>query len=450
MPIPDSCRDAVRRSFPAAIAAVVCLLSTAQASAQAVVSATTAKGLIRGLVATRSHPLVNLTPAEIAALQGRGDQLADDIAKGIASAVATAPVGGSAAGFSYQVNPATGELTQRTSSFGPILLERPLTNGAGVFGFGVAYQRLGFDRFLGQDLRTEGTQVFDNRVTWQRDGFQQFISEFVALSPTVDSVTTVLSYGVTSHLDIGAVIPVNHIQMSGRRQLDYDVSRSFPVSPGDQQFFTPGPKGTNFVQQQGDINATGIGDITIRTKYGFTTQGADGVGVLFDLRLPTGDEENLLGTGKAAGKIALLTSKSLAESGNVYASGGYTFGGLSDEVNYGFGADVQLPPNKQLTLSFEIVGQNIRDSIEVGTPISYGPLQFTDTRFTPPDVTFLSNAESIFSPASVNVIRGAIGAKILVASRVLLTGGVTFPIGDDGLRAGPAPYIGVDFSWATH
>ena len=79
-------------------------------------------------------------------------------------------------------------------------------------------------------------------------------------------------------------------------------------------FFTSSPKGTGFVQDEGNINATGIGDITVRTKFAFTDQGADGVGLLFDLRLPTGDEENLLGTGKAGGKIALLTAKSTSRT----------------------------------------------------------------------------------------------------------------------------------------
>ena len=431
------------------LAGLLLVLLADPAAAQTAAQATTARDLIHNLVAQRTHPPdASLTPDELAAIARRGDQLANEIGKGIAIAVATAPVGGSAAGFSYGVNPTTGELTLRTASFGPILMDRPLTNGAGVFGFGVSYQRLSFDRFLGQDLRTQGTLLFDNRVTFASDGFEQYITEYMALEPTVDSVTTVLSYGVTSRLDIGAIIPINHIQISGRRQWDYDISRSFPVSPADQAFFGT-PTGTDFVQDEGSIDATGVGDITVRTKFAFTDQGADGVGLLFDLRLPTGDEENLLGTGKASGKIGLLTAKSIAEHGNFYASGGYSFGGLSDEVNYAIGGDVQLLPSQQLTVSFELVGQNIRDAIESDDPVAYGPLTINDPRFTPPAVTRLTNTEPIFRETSINVMRAALGAKILLGERVLLSGGVTMPVGDDGLRAGVSPYIGLDFSWAT-
>ena len=225
----------VGRFIRTMLAGLLLVLLAAPAAAQTAAQATTARDLIHNLVAQRTHPPdASLTPDELAAIARRGDQLANEIGKGIAIAVATAPVGGSAAGFSYGVNPTTGELTLRTASFGPILMDRPLTNGAGVFGFGVWYQRLSFDRFLGQDLRTQGTLLFDNRVTFASDGFEQYITEYMALEPTVDSVTTVLSYGVTSRLDIGAIIPINHIQISGRRQWDYDISRSFPVSPADQ------------------------------------------------------------------------------------------------------------------------------------------------------------------------------------------------------------------------
>ena len=168
-------------------AGLLLVLLADPAAAQTAAQATTARDLIHNLVAQRTHPPdASLTPDELAAIARRGDQLANEIGKGIAIAVATAPVGGSAAGFSYGVNPTTGELTLRTASFGPILMDRPLTNGAGVFGFGVSYQRLSFDRFLGQDLRTQGTLLFDNRVTFASDGFEQDITEDMALEPTVD------------------------------------------------------------------------------------------------------------------------------------------------------------------------------------------------------------------------------------------------------------------------
>ena len=136
----------IGRVVRTAFAGLLLVLPAAVATAQTAAQATTARALIHNLVAQRTHPPeASLTPDEVAAIARRGDQLANEIGDGIAVAVATAPIGGLAAGFSYGVDPTTGELTLRTASFGPILMDfLPLTNGAGVFGFGVSYQRLLF------------------------------------------------------------------------------------------------------------------------------------------------------------------------------------------------------------------------------------------------------------------------------------------------------------------
>ena len=115
-------------------------------------------------------------------------------------------------------------------------------------------------------------------------------------------------------------------------------------------------------------------------------------------------------------------------------------------MNYAIGGDVQLLPSQQLTVSFELVGAEYRDAIESDDPVAYGPLTINDPRFTPPAVTRLTNTEPIFRETSINVMRAALGAKILLGERVLLSGGVTMPVGEDGLRAGVSPDIGVPTS----
>jgi hypothetical protein len=421
----------------------------ATTAAQTTSAATTARGLITGMVKNRPFPPQSQSAAEREAIAARSEVLANAIVTGIIVGITTAPVGGSAAGFSYTINPTTGEASPRTVSFGPILMDRALTNGAGAFGFGMSYQRHGFNKFEGIDIRNDGIVTFDNRVRYQSDNFEQFITESLKLEPTVDTVTTVFSYGVTSRLDIGAIIPINHITLKARRTWDYDVSRSFAVDANDRRFFTPGPTGTDFVQEQGSIDKTGIGDITVRAKFGFSADAPEGLGVVVDVRLPTGDEENLLGTGKASGRFALLGSKALGERGNLYASGGYTVGGLSDEINYAFGVDTQLLQRKQLTLSFEVLGENIRDAVKGVGSFPHGPTPGVDARFTPPaNVSYLAE-EPFFLESSNNVLRAAVGAKYLVARRWLVSGGVFVPVGNDGLTAGVSPYVGLDFSWTA-
>ena len=47
-----------------------------------------------------------------------------------------------------------------------------------------------------------------------------------------------------------------------------------------------------------EASATGVGDIVLRAKYAFGDPTKQAALVSTDIRLPTGDEENLLGTGK--------------------------------------------------------------------------------------------------------------------------------------------------------
>lgn len=417
-------------------------LAAAQAS-----SATTPRELIDSLFVSRLTPGRHaITPEERDLIAARADQLSRELAKGIAIGISTAPVGGSAAGFSYELNTTTGELVLRSSSFGPLLMDRPLTNGAGVLGFGFSFQRLAFDELQGVSLRDRGYLAFDNQVLYTNENLQQYIQEFVQLEPTVTSFNAVLSYGLTGFLDLGVVVPIHHLELEGRRQWDWHIPKTYPIDPRDQETFDA-PSGEGLVLDQGSVSATGVGDLTVRAKVGMGRP-AGGLGVLLDLRLPTGDEENLLGTGEVGARLAFLGAKSLGDRGNAYVNAGYSFGGLSDEVNYAFGIDTQLLPAKQLTLSFEVLGQNIRDFFKSTTRLAHGPVNTRDFRFTPPEPVVYDTGEPILTLGSVNSLKGAVGAKYQLGSHVLLTGGVVFPLNDKGLQTKPSPYVGLDFAWA--
>ena len=80
-------------------------------------------------------------------------------------------------------------------------------------------------------------------------------------------------------------------------------------------------------------SASGIGDVVLRTKYNFKQQGAQGLAGTFDLRLPTGDAENLLGTGSLQSRFGFVVSTGtdrFAQHINV----GYTFSGSTDVSTY--------------------------------------------------------------------------------------------------------------------
>ena len=58
-------------------------------------------------------------------------------------------------------------------------------------------------------------------------------------------------------------------------------------------------------------SATGIGDIVVRTKYSLLQGHGGGLAAGADLRLPTGDEDNLLGIAGAQAKLFIVASTGL-------------------------------------------------------------------------------------------------------------------------------------------
>src|SRR5690606_36919099 len=102
-----------------------------------------------------------------------------------------------------------------------------------------------------------------------------------------------------------------------------------------------------------DDSVAGIGDVALRAKYHFPTSGEYDLGALLDVRLPTGSQDDYLGTGSVGVQFSLLASASLGDFAP-HANVGYgyrgsaveTEGGGSDRsgVRFAVGFDQQLVP----------------------------------------------------------------------------------------------------------
>ena len=113
-------------------------------------------------------------------------------------------------------------------------------------------------------------------------------------------------------------------------------------------------------------SATGIGDIVLRAKYNFLRARGGGLAAAVDVRTPTGDESNLLGTGGVQTKVYGIASAAIGKM-SPHVNAGYTFStegalsdaALNDEWNYAVGFDLAVSP--RLTLIADVLGRSIRD-----------------------------------------------------------------------------------------
>ena len=227
--------------------------------------------------------------------------------RGIASQISTFPLGSSSASFTYSYDESLGVYSRNTQSFGPIFTERPLTAGKGKLNFGVNYQNATYDNFEGKNLKEGGLTLFLVHQDAANDGRLEpfFEGDIIKADVTLDlqSQTTVLhaNYGVSERFDLGVAVPWVDISLDAR--IDTHIERlATPQDPNVHVF--QGDLDNATFKEGGSAN--GIGDVVVRGKYNFLRKARTSLAGVFDLRLPTGDENDLLGAGATQAKLYLV------------------------------------------------------------------------------------------------------------------------------------------------
>jgi hypothetical protein len=433
----------------AAACALVCALAgtatTASAQSTDPNNATTIGALIDGLF----KPAVPFNPdgatLSLSEYQRRQADSREGIAIGVGNALSSFPLGASSAGFTYEVNPTTGERNLRSVSFGPVFVERALTNGKGVFNMGVAFQTAHFDTLQGLNIREDGFPVFSQLGTYLSDNSPVGDAERVFLDVKSKVFLISGSYGITDKLDFGWSIPVVALSVGARHIRDYNGAKDWDADLPNVRVLYPNKIGTQTYVDR-TITANGVGDIVLRGKYAFGPE--NGQRLLFsgDVRLPTGDEENLIGSGKASVRMIVGGSVPIGGIGSFNANGGYTVGGLSDEVNFSVGAEFAALPSKQLTLTFDFIGQNLRDTVtEVNNLTSFDRVLGDANN---PLARRVVVKYGFWERGSTTLLRGAVGAKLALGGNWLLTGSALFRLNDNGFQAKIVPFVGLEHTWA--
>ena len=185
-------------------------------------------------------------------------------------------------------------------------------------------------------------------------------------------------------------------------------------------------------QATADATATGLGDIAVRSKLRLLGQHGTGVAVVGDLRLPTGRKKDLLGAGTPS--FRALASGSI-ESGHVAVdlNGGFTAGGVTDEINYR-GA-LSLSPSPHVTLVGEFLGRRIAD---LGT--------ITESRAPHPTIAGVDTIRLITTGTNLHTAVAVAGFKWNVFGGWLINGNVSAPVTNGGLRSRITPRIGVEYT----
>lgn len=414
---------------------MVVLLGGAHA-VQAQTAPTTVRGLTRELF--KNDP----TPAEVntglvATVTESGARFPEEIAKLFSLGLSSIPLSSSSAGFTYVHDAQTGETLLKSSSFGPLFVERPLTNGQGVFNFGLAFQRNTFDRLFDQDIAEDGVFIADNKAFFP-DGFRQFVEERATFKADITTYTMTASYGVSGFMDLAVAVPLVSIDATGSRVRSWDVPRSFAEDP-DLRAELGTPTGSRPIGfGTANVSATGVGDITLRAKIAAGAGRSQPVALVADIRLATGDEENFLGTGKAGAKFSVVAGRQWGAV-SAYGSTGIATGGLVTSFDYAGAVDVAVGPRQQATLALAFFGQTTSDGAELQVFRTFDRVGTTGIRGT-----FDRN---LVSDARLTTGMLAPSARVQLSNSLLLSAAVLVPVGKSGFQSGISPTIGLDYTF---
>ena len=400
----------------------------------------------------------------------------------LAQQVTTFPLPSSSGGFTFGLN-ATGEVVPTSTTFGPLFAERAVTIGQGKFNFGYTFQGTSFDRFEGVDLESGDLQFVSQHnnccpagagVPMQTtDFFPEFERDLLLSALTAEITTSTnaffANYGVTSRFDIGLAVPIVHVSIDAA--VRGEILRTATAATPTVHSFDGLGQTVNTVSSSG--TATGLGDVLLRAKYNFFRSETSAVAGALDLRLPTGDENELLGTGAMQTQLFFIAS---GEYGRVspHVNFGYTFSNgessadaadvddpanqfgpfaatveqnpldlsLPDEVNYTFGVSFAAHP--KVTVGFDLRGRTMRDVPRFVLDTTSYPNRapgatLPTASFTVPD-EFIDEDRS-----SLTQLLGVFGGKINLGGTFLLNLTLLVPMNDAGLKAKPTPVVGFDY-----
>jgi hypothetical protein len=348
----------------------------------------------------------------------------------IGNAPLSVPLGATSGGATFSI---VGGLPIRSSiSAGPSFGERTQTLGRGRFYMGASVTGVEFTSLNGTPLdairMNFAHQDNDPDSTFGSPTFENDVMA-LSLQMNVNVVvgTLALTYGLTDFIDVGVAVPFVRTEVSG-----LSTAQMLPFETGAIHNF--GGSATDPILRATasmEGTASGIGDVAARLKINLGQTSKMGVGLLAEARLPTGDEENLLGVGAAQIRATALYSAQ--------------FGTFSPHVNIGYAA--RTGENQVDGVVLQGAFDNLLSdwatlSAGIESEITVGENPFT----LPGDFTLEQPYVRQFPATNIqnldgNLLRMSLGAKFTVRGGTVINTNAIFPLREVGLQP--------DFIWTV-
>jgi len=349
----------------------------------------------------------------------------------IGTQITQLPVPSPGSGVIFSFGPAG--LT-RDRELGPIFSERQETVGRHKLYLAFTYQYFQFDELDSVQLAAIPLQINGCNPPTPNPSCGSFIQTRSRLDLKVHQFSAYATYGLTSKIDLGVDIPFLDVRM-GMRSACTVCSQT-----------QPNGSVLAFIPNSAAASSNGIGDVTFRVK-GIVWKGERAaLAVGGELRLPTGDELNYLGSGAIGGRpfVAFGYRARISPHANI----GYQWNGdsilatttnvpshLPNSLVYSAGAEASL--HRNLSINADLLGRTFVDAERV--VLGQRPSSLNTTTALSPDIARQTD--------TFNTTSFALGAKFIPAGNFLISGNVLFKLDHNGLHHKPAPMVGISYTF---
>lgn len=277
------------------------------------------------------------------------------------------PVSSSSAGYTYEFDPDLDIFVRTADSLGPLFAERSQTLGKGKFAFAASYTRVSFDTFYNTRLGNirlvipAGAQLLSqapagNSLPGVSDDY--ITVDFDDFDIDVDNIGFFFTYGLTDDLDVGIVLPLVNVSMSGTAKATINDPTGDSSTPGTLnrlRFVGQGGSSGSFSCGTGSADTTacdsfdqasfGPGDLYLRAKY-HLLKAKDywlDVAGAATLTIPTGGADDFRGYNDPTGTPILILSKNTPFV-SPHINGGFALRSKEDgtQAVWAAGADIRI------------------------------------------------------------------------------------------------------------
>jgi hypothetical protein len=356
----------------------------------------------------------------------------------MASQVSQLPIASASAGT---VTVFKSGVPETFNNLGPILTDRGQTIGQGKVFIGFSASQFVFN---GIDKNPLSALPFEYPVQNPAGGTTD-IAGYINLAFKLNQYVGIATVGVSKRIDISAIIPWERVSLgaanTGRIAYELDPNGAYVSQQPLSSLYSAG-------------TASGIGDVLINVKAMVSSGERSSISGELNVRMPTGDDENFLGSG-AWGFNPFLVYSYLGKF-SPHAKIGYQWNTKTELTSltstatsttaqakkvlpggliYDIGADYAMA--KRITVAADLLGSQF-----LNTPgISFTSLSLNTSSGT------LTIPTSTTITSSYTVNNFSAGLKISPVGKLVLAGNVLIQTGNNGLHSRPTPLVGISYKF---